>query len=92
MTYLADVIVPFDGTIFVNLTTPPVQANYTTIRNWAERILEEVRENNRTAYQNYGNISSLYDKVGSSLCAFKIVQYAYCCVGVRLLVVMMMVW
>ena len=64
MSYLANVIAPFDGTVTVSSTIPPVQANYTTIRNWAEKILLEVEANNRTAYQNYENIMSLYDQVG----------------------------
>ncbi|CAB4045988.1 Hypothetical predicted protein, partial [Paramuricea clavata] len=63
MSYLANVIAPFDGTVTVSSTIPPVQANYTTIRNWAEKILLEVETNNRTAYQNYANIMSLYDQI-----------------------------
>ncbi|XP_028407647.1 laminin subunit alpha-like [Dendronephthya gigantea] len=63
MSYLDSVISPFDGTVTVNSTVPPVQANYTTIRNWAEQILQEVERNNRTAHQNYENIMSLYDQI-----------------------------
>ena len=66
MSYLVNVISPFDGTVTVNSTVPPVQANYTTIRNWAEEILQEVKANNRTAHQNYENIMSLYDQVSLS--------------------------
>jgi flagellar biosynthesis/type III secretory pathway M-ring protein FliF/YscJ len=64
---------PFDGTVTIGSTTPPVQANYTTIRNWAERILQEVEENNRTAHQNYGNIVTYFGQVGSGFCVFMIV-------------------
>ena len=65
---------PFDGTVTVGSTTPPVQANYTTIRNWAERILQEVEENNRTAHQNYGNIMTYFGQVGSRFRVFMIVM------------------
>lgn len=63
MSYLVTVIAPFDGTVSVTSTTAPALANYTTVRRWAEAVLLEVKANNETAYQNYGNIMSIFDQV-----------------------------
>ena len=63
LNYVANVSAPFDGTVTVSSAAPPVEANYTTIRDWAERILQRVEENNRTAYENYENVTNHYDQI-----------------------------
>lgn len=60
---LMNAIQPFDGTVNVSRMPPPVQANYTTLRKWAEQILLHIEDKNKTAHKDYDNISSLYDEV-----------------------------
>ena len=88
LSYLVTVVVPFDGTVAVTSTSPPVSANYTTIRDWAARILQEVEANNRTAFQNYETIMSLYEQV--SLMILIVVMVMVMVVMVMVMIVMMM--
>ena len=61
--YLSDVVEPFDGTVNVTSEKPPVLANYTSLRAWADEILENVTFYNTTAYQYYKNITTHFEEV-----------------------------
>lgn len=61
--YLTNVAEPFDGNVNITSENPPVVANYTSLRAWADKIMENVKSYNRTAHQYYQNITSNYEEV-----------------------------
>ena len=62
-SYLTAVVALFDGTVNITSEKPPVLANYTSIRSWADRILMDVKSYNRTSYQDYQDILLRYEEV-----------------------------